>query len=62
MIEAYSLRGVMAPTFNAYTNHTEMFTVEPVYYGRLGTNCKCSDYQGVLIFQVSLYDTAPFGP
>ena len=52
----------MAPTSNAYTNPTEMFTVEPVYYGCLGTNCKCSDYQGVLIFHVSLYDKAPFGP
>ena len=37
-------------------------TVEPpVYYGHLGTNQKCPDYQGVLIFQVSLYDKAPFG-
>ena len=36
-------------------------TVEPVYYGYLGTNKKCPDYQGVLIFQVSLYDKAPFG-
>ena len=37
-------------------------TVEPVYYGHLGTNHKCHDYQGVLIFQVSLYDkAAPFG-
>ena len=26
-----------------------------------GTNQKCPDYQGVLIFQVSLYDKAPFG-
>ena len=43
MIESYSLRGVMAPTSNAYVNHTEMFKVEPVYYGCLGTNCKCSD-------------------
>ena len=36
-------------------------TVEPVYYGHLGTNQRCLDYQGVLIFQVSLYDKAPFG-
>ena len=36
-------------------------TVEPVYYGHLGTNQRCPDYQGVLIFQVSLYDKAPFG-
>ena len=38
-----------------------MYTVEPVYYGHLGTNQRCPDYQGVLIFQVSLYDKAPFG-
>ena len=30
-------------------------TVEPVYYGHLGTNQKCPDYQGILIFRVSLY-------
>ena len=36
-------------------------TVEPVYYGHLGTNQRCPDYQGVLIFQVSLYDKVPFG-
>ena len=36
-------------------------TEEPVYYGHLGTNKKCPDYQGVLIFQVSLYDKALFG-
>ena len=35
--------------------------MEPVYYGHLGTNKKCPDYQGVLIFQFSLYKT-PFGP
>ena len=40
--------------------------MEPVYYGHLGTNQRCptikvSEYQGVLIFQVSLYDKAPFG-
>ena len=35
-------------------------TVKPVYYGHLGTNKKCPDYQAVLIFQVSLYDKAPF--
>ena len=27
----------------------------------LGTNKKCPDYESVLIFQVSLYDKAPFG-
>ena len=36
-------------------------TVEPVYYGHFGTNQRHPDYQGVLIFQVSLYDKAPFG-
>ena len=36
-------------------------TVEPVYYGHLGTNQRCPDYQGVLIFQVSLYDKPLFG-
>ena len=36
-------------------------TVEPVYYGHLGTNKKCPDYQGVLIFQVILYDKVQFG-
>ena len=37
------------------------FTVEPVYYGHLGTSQKCPDYQGVLIFQVSLHDNVSFG-
>ena len=36
-------------------------TVESVYYGHLGTNERCPDYQGILIFQVSLYDKASFG-
>ena len=45
------------PTYVATCKHT----VEPVYYGHLGTNKKCPDYQDVLIFQVSLYDKAPFG-
>ena len=39
----------------------EQFTVEPVYYGHLGTSQKCPDYQGVLIFQVSLHDNVSFG-
>ena len=39
----------------------DLSTVEPVYYGHLGTNKKCPDYQGVLIFQVNLYDKAPLG-
>ena len=34
--------------------------VNPVYYGHCGTNHKCHDHQSVLIFQVSLYDIAPF--
>ena len=37
------------------------YTVDPVYYGHLGNNQRCPDYQGVLIFQVSLYDKALFG-
>ena len=32
-----------------------------MYYGHLGTNKEYSDYQGVLIFQVSLCDKTPFG-
>ena len=32
-----------------------------MYYGHPGTDHKCPDYQGVLIFQVSSYDKAPFG-
>ena len=38
-----------------------IITVEPVYYGHLGTDKKCPDYQGVLIFQVILYDKVQFG-
>ena len=30
-------------------------TVKPVCKGHLGTSQKCPDYQGVLIFQVSLH-------
>ena len=39
------------------------YTVEPVYYGHLGTRQKCpaADYQGVLIFQVSLHDDVSIG-
>ena len=54
----------MAPNFYEIcgTNlHVKSTTVEPVYYGHLETNQRCPDYQGVLIFQVSLYDKAPFG-
>ena len=32
-----------------------------VYYGHLGTSQKCPDYQGVLIFQVSLHNDVSFG-
>ena len=32
-----------------------------MHYGHLGTNKKCPDYQGVLIFQVILYEKVP-GP
>ena len=33
-----------------------------MYYGHLGTSQKCPDYQGVLIFQVSLHrDNVSFG-
>ena len=31
-------------------------TVEPVYYGHLETNQTYPNYQGVLIFQVILYN------
>ena len=37
-----------------------VYTVEPVYYGHLGTTQKCPGYQGVLIFQVSLHDNVSF--
>ena len=37
-------------------------TMDPaVYHGHLRTTHKCPDYQGVLIFQVSLYDKSSFG-
>ena len=32
-----------------------------MYYGYFGTTHKYPDYQGVLNFQVSLYDKATFG-
>ena len=38
-----------------------LHTVEPVYYVHLGSNKKCPDFQGVLIFQVILYEEVPFG-
>ena len=36
-------------------------TVEPVYYGHLRTSKKCTDYGGVLIFQVILHKQVSFG-
>ena len=42
-------------------SRAEYNTVEPVYYGHLGTNQKFPDYHSVLIFQVSLCDKAPCG-
>ena len=47
--------------FYIVTFKMQIPTVELVYCGHLGTNKKCPDYQGVLIFQVSLYDKAPIG-
>ena len=44
-----------------HQKHLRSYTVEPVYYGHLGTSQKCPDYQGVLIFQVSLHDNVSFG-
>ena len=41
-----------------HSNHNEKYTVELVYYGHPGVTHKCLDYQGVLIFQVRLYDKA----
>ena len=38
-----------------------MCRMEPVYYGHLGTDQKCPNYQGVLFYQVILYDKVPFG-
>ena len=34
--------------------HAHKSIVEPVQYGHPGTNQKCPDHQGVLIFEVSL--------
>ena len=45
-----------------FNQGSHIATVDFVHYGHLGTaNHKYPDYQGVLIFQVSLYDKAPFG-
>ena len=43
-----------------YFNDKIIATVKPVYYGHLGTEKKCPDYQGVLIVQVILYDKVQF--
>ena len=43
-----------------YLSSTVGIQVESVHYGHLRTS-QCPDYQGVLIFQVILYDKAPFG-
>ena len=40
---------------------THACTVDPVYYVNLGTGKKCPGYQGVLIFQVVLYEKVQFG-
>ena len=37
-----------------------VFTMEPVYYGHLGTTKTCPDYQDVLISQVILYVKVQF--
>ena len=49
---------VMSPLGYAVITHRAIVTL--VYYGHLGTNHKCPDNQGVLIFQVSLYDKVLF--
>ena len=48
---------------NLYISNGQLvgYTVELVYYGHLGTSQQCPDYQGVLIFQVSLHDNVLFG-
>ena len=38
-----------------------MYRVEPVYSGYHETSLKCPDYEGVLIFQVSLHVNRYFG-
>ena len=48
-------------TKQAFHYIMKIFTVEPVYYGHIGTSQKCLDYQGVLIFQVNLHDNVSFG-
>ena len=39
----------------------KLVTVEPAYYGYLGTNQKSPNYRGVLIFQIILYCKTQFG-
>ena len=52
-----ALSPVVTFTVEILCNHEWVLrTVEPVYYGHLGTDQRCPDYQGVLIFQVSLYE------
>ena len=48
-------------SWHLFIKYVQCDTVEPVVYGHFGTNQKHPDYQGVQIFQVSLYDKAPFG-
>ena len=54
----------LCQTFVAYGTFISVLsilhTVESVYYGYLETSTKCPDYQGVLIFQVILYNNVPF--
>ena len=44
-----------------HTERNSFNAVKPVYYRQVGTSHKCPDYQGVLIFQVSLHDNVSFG-
>ena len=44
---------------NIISNRAVINKVELVHYGHLGTNHKYTDYRGVLILQISLYDKAP---
>ena len=56
----------MAPCYIVFGDLSQalkqnLISVEPVYYGHLGTSKKCPDYQGVLIFQVILCDEVHYG-
>ena len=57
----YGNSGKLRDILSATLTIQQTYTVEPVYYGHLGTSQKCPDYQGVLIFQVSLHDNVSFG-